>query len=41
MTETVEYGYSSESTQCELSHEYQQDRFYMVFKHTCVLVLGT
>ena len=26
MTETLEYGYSSESTQWELSNEYQQDR---------------
>ena len=41
MTETVAHGYSSESTQCELSHEYQQNRFYMVFKNICVLVLGT
>ena len=26
MTETLAYGYSSESTQGELSHEYQYDR---------------
>ena len=27
MTETLAHGYSSESTQQELSHEYQQDMF--------------
>ena len=32
-------GYSFESTQRELSNEYQQDRVSMVFKDFCVLVL--
>ena len=31
-------GYSSESTQRELSNEYQHDRFYMVFKDFCIFV---
>ena len=39
MTETLANGYSSESTQLELSNEYQHDRVYMVFKHLCILVL--
>ena len=41
MTETLANGYSSESTQRELSNEYQQDRVWMVFKNLCVLVLWT
>ena len=41
MTETLAYGYSSESSQRELSNEYQHDRVEMVFKHLCVLVLWT
>ena len=41
MTETLAYGYSSESTQLELSNEYQHDRVKMVFKNICVLVLWT
>ena len=41
MTETLTNGYSYESTQRELSNEYQQDRVYMVFKGLCVLVLWT
>ena len=28
--ETLAYGYSTESTQRELSNEYQHDRFYML-----------
>ena len=32
MTETLAYGYSSESTQVELSNEYQHDMVKMVFK---------
>ena len=32
MIETLAYGYSYESTQRELSHEYQHDRVLMVFK---------
>ena len=41
MTETLANGYSSESTQRELSHEYQHDRDSMFFKKLCVLVLWT
>ena len=41
MTETLAHGYSSESTQRELSNEYQYDRVYMVFQDLCVLVLWT
>ena len=39
MTETLGYGYSSESTQRDLSNEYQHDRVWMIFKKPCVLVL--
>ena len=39
MTETLANGYSYESTQRELSNEYQHDRVWMVFKDICVLVL--
>ena len=39
MTETLAHAYSSESTQWELSDEYQHDRVKMVFKNLCVLVL--
>ena len=41
MAEILAYGYSSESTQQELSNEYQNDRFSMVFKNICVLVHWT
>ena len=41
MTETLAYGYSFESTQQELSNEYQHDRVLMVFEKLCVLVLWT
>ena len=41
MTETLANGYSSESTQRELSNEYQHDRVLMVFKDFSVLVLWT
>ena len=41
MTETLAYGYSSESTQRELSNEYQPDRVQMVLKKHFVLVLLT
>ena len=41
MVETLANGYSSESTQRELSNEYQQDMVKMVFKNLCVLVLWT
>ena len=40
-TETLEHGHSSESTQRELSNEYQHDRVVMVFKDICGLVLWT
>ena len=39
MIEILAYGYSSESTQRELSNEYQPDRGLMVFKLFCALVL--
>ena len=39
MTEILAHGYSSESTQRELSNEYQHDRVQMVFKNLCVPVL--
>ena len=41
MTETLANGYSSESTQRELSNEYQHDRVSMFFKDFSVLVLWT
>ena len=41
MTETVAYGYSSESTRRELSNEYQHDRVSMVSENLCILVLWT
>ena len=37
MTETLANGYSSESTQWELSNEYQHDRVLMIFKNLCTL----
>ena len=39
MTKILAHGYSSESTQRELSNEYQHDRVQMVFKNLCVPVL--
>ena len=39
MIETLANGYSSESTQQELSNEYQHDRVWMFFKILCVCVL--
>ena len=39
MTETLANWYSSESTQRELSNEYQHDMVRMVFKNLCVIVL--
>ena len=39
MTETLAYGYSSESAQRELSNEYQHSRVSMVFKNLCIPVL--
>ena len=41
MTENMVNGYSSESTQRELSNEYQHDRVEMVFKNLSILVLWT
>ena len=41
MIENLTYGYSSESTQQELSNEYQHDRVQMTFKDLCNLVLWT
>ena len=39
MTETLAHGYSSESTQRELSNKCQHDRVEKVFKNPYVLVL--
>ena len=41
MTETLANGYSYESTQRELSNEYQHDRVWIVFKNLCICVLWT
>ena len=41
ITETLANGYSSESTQRELSNEYQDDRVSMFFQESCILVLWT
>ena len=41
MTETLAYGYSFDSTQRELSNEYQYDRVGMFFNDLCILVLWT
>ena len=41
MTETLANGYSSESTQRELSNEYQHDRILMDIRNLCVIVLLT
>ena len=40
-TEILAHGYSSESSQRELSNEYQLDRVSMFFKDLYVLVLWT
>ena len=39
MTETLAHGYSSESTQRDLSNEYQHDRVWMFFINLCAIVL--
>ena len=39
MTETLAYGYSSESTQRGLSNEYQHEKVSMVYKNLCVRML--
>ena len=36
MTETLANGYSSESTQRELSNEYQHDRVWLVIKNLVI-----
>ena len=41
MTKTLANGYSSESTQRELSNEYQHDSVLIVFKDFCILVSWT
>ena len=41
MTETLAHVYSYESTQRELSNEYQEDRVWMVIKNLLILVLWT
>ena len=41
MTETLANGYSSESTQRELSNENQHDRVKLVFTNLCILVVLT
>ena len=39
MIDNLANGYSSESTQLELSNEYQHDRVQMIFTNLCILVL--
>ena len=39
MTETLANGYSFESTQRDLSNEYQHERIYVVFKNLCIYVI--
>ena len=39
MTEILAYGFSFESTQRELSNEYQLDTVCMVYKDFCILML--
>ena len=41
MTEPLANGYSSKSTQRELSNEYPYDRVLLDFNNLCVLVLWT
>ena len=41
MIETLAHEYSSESTQRELSNEYQHDRVYMIFKNHYIFVPRT
>ena len=41
LTETLTHGYSSKSTQQELSNKYQHDRVWMIFKNILVFVLCT
>ena len=39
MIETLAHGYSSDSTQRELSNEYQHDKVKIVIKNCCIIVL--
>ena len=39
ITETLANGYSSESTQRDLSNEFQDDRVLMIFQESWILVL--
>ena len=41
MAETLAHGYSSESTQRELSYEYPHDLVMMIFTIFCILVHWT
>ena len=41
ITKTLALGYSSESSQPELSNEYQHARVKMIFKYLCILVPWT
>ena len=41
MTEILAHGYSSQSTQQELSDEYEYDRVKMIFKILCFFVHWT
>ena len=41
MTKTLARGYSSDSTQRELSNEYQHDRVLSIFKKLSVIVFWT
>ena len=41
ITETLANGYSSESTQQELSNKYQHDSVWIVCKELCILVSWT
>ena len=41
MTKIMAYGYSHESTQRELSNEYQDDRVKMDLRNICIMVLWT
>ena len=41
LTETLANGYSSDSSQRELSNEYQQDSVWMIFMIFCVHVNRT
>ena len=40
MAETLEHGCSPDSTQRELSNEYQHDKIKIFFKNIYVLVIG-